>query len=73
MSFAAHEIRLYLDVHPNDTEMNILYTDPQMNVLKCKTNEFAKIYRGSELKDVLFWNGTSYRPLKYKEMKNPYK
>lgn len=58
--------------YPNDAEMNILYTDPQMNVLKCKTNEFAKIYRGSELKDVLFWDGTSYRPLKYKEMKNPY-
>jgi len=58
--------------YPDDNEMNILYTDPQMNVLKCKTNEFAKIYRGSELKDVLFWDGTSYRPLKYKDIKSDF-
>lgn len=58
--------------YPDDNDMNILYTDPQMNVLKCKTNEFAKIYRGSELKDVLFWDGTSYRPLKYKDIKSDF-
>lgn len=58
--------------YPDDNEMNILYTDPQMNVLRCKTNEFAKIYRGSELKDVLFWDGTSYRPLKYREIKSDF-
>ena len=58
--------------YPDDNEMNILYTDPQMNVLKCKTNEFAKIYRGSELKDVLFWDGTSYRPLKYRDIKSDF-
>ena len=58
--------------YPDDNEMNILYTDPQMNVLKCKTNEFAKIYSGSELKDVLFWDGTSYRPLKYKDIKSDF-
>lgn len=57
--------------YPDDNEMNILYSDPQMNILKCKTNEFAKIYSGTELKDVLFWDGQSYRKLKYKEFTAP--
>lgn len=52
--------------------MSLLYSDPQMNILKCKTNEFAKIYEGSELKDVLFWTGREYRRLKYKDINNPY-
>lgn len=57
---------------PNEQEMSLLYSDPQMNILKCKTNEFAKIYEGSELKDVLFWTGREYRRLKYKDINNPY-
>lgn len=57
---------------PNEKEMSLLYTDPQMNVLKCKTNEFAEIYEGSDLKDILFWNGHEYTKLKYKDIKNPY-
>ena len=57
---------------PNEEEMSLLYTDPQMNILKCRTNEFAEIYEGSELKDVLFWNGKEYTKLKYKDIKNPY-
>ena len=52
--------------------MSLLYTDPQMNVLKCRTNEFAEIYEGSELKDILFWSGKEYTKLKYKDIKNPY-
>jgi hypothetical protein len=43
-----------------------------MNTLKCKTNEFAMIYEGTELKDVLFWNGHEFTKLKYKDIKNPY-
>lgn len=58
--------------YPNTEEMSLLYTDPTMNVLKCKTNEFCKIYEGSELKDVLFWTGDEYRRLKYKDIMNPY-
>ena len=58
--------------YPNETEMSMLYSDPKMNILKCKTNEFAKIYDGSTLKDVLFWDGNEYTPLKYKEIRNPY-
>ena len=58
--------------YPKESEMALLYSDPQMNVLKCKTNEFAEIYEGQELKDVLFWDGSMYRPLKYKEIKNEF-
>jgi len=52
--------------------MSLLYSDPQMNILKCKINEFAEIYEGSVLKDILFWNGHEYTKLKYKDIKNPY-
>ena len=52
--------------------MALLYQDPKINILKCKTNEFAEIYEGSQLKDVLFWNGEQYCPLKYKDIRNPY-
>lgn len=58
--------------YPTEQEMSLLYTDPQMNVLKCKTNEFVKIYEGQELKDILFWDGLTYRPLKYKEIRNEF-
>ncbi len=56
---------------PDENEMNLLYSDPKINVLKAKTNEFCKIYEGADLKDVLFWSGSEYRPLKYKEFSSP--
>lgn len=58
--------------YPNEQEMALLYSDPHMNILKCKTNEFAEIYERSDLKDILFWTGKEYRPLKYKELKNDF-
>lgn len=58
--------------YPNEKEMALLYSDPKMNVLGCKTNEFAIICEGSETKDVLFWNGKTYSKMRYKDMKNPY-
>ena len=58
--------------YPNESDMSLLYSDPTVNVLKCKTNEFAEIYEGGNLKDVLFWNGKEYTNLKYKDIKNPY-
>lgn len=58
--------------YPDHKEMTLLYSDPKINTLRCKTNEFAEIFEGSELKDVLFWNGSQYEPLKYKDIKNPY-
>lgn len=58
--------------YPSETDMALMYADPKMNILKCRTNEFAEIYQGSELKDVLTWTGQEYRPLKYKEIKNDF-
>lgn len=53
--------------HPTDAELVTLYSMPHNNTLNCINNEFAKIYEGNDLKDVLFWTGTEYRNLKYKE------
>lgn len=58
--------------YPNEEEMILLYSNPKMNVLNCKINQFAEIYEGHDLKDVLFWNGNEYTKLKYKNIKNPY-
>ena len=55
---------------PTEQEMALLYADPKVNTLHCKTNEFAEIYEGKELKDILTWTGSEYRPLKYNEIKN---
>lgn len=57
---------------PNEKDMALLYADKKLNILKCRTNEFAEIYEGSSLKDVLFWNGNEYTHLKYKDINNPY-
>lgn len=57
--------------YPSEAEMSLLYADPKINSLKCKTNEFAEIYEGSQLKDVLFWDGNEYRKLKYKDFTAP--
>lgn len=66
------EYRGWSKYYPTDKQFNLLYSDPKINTLKCKTNEFAELYQGSELKDVLFWDGNIYRPLKYKDIKNAY-
>lgn len=57
--------------YPSESEFTLLYTDPTINTLKCKTNEFVEIYEDTILKDILFWNGTEYRNLKYKEFTAP--
>lgn len=58
--------------YPSEADMALLYADTKMNVLKCKTNEFAEIYEEQNLKDVLAWTGSEYRPLKYKEIYNDF-
>ena len=55
------------EYHPSDSELVTLYSMPHNNTLNCINNEFAKIYEGNDLKDVLFWTGAEYRNLKYKE------
>lgn len=58
--------------HPNEEQMTMLYTNPEINTLNAKVNEFCKIFQGTELKDILFWNGQKYRPLKYNNIKNKF-
>lgn len=57
--------------YPNEQDMALLYQDPKINILKCKINEFAEIYEGSQLKDILFWTGQEYRKIKYKDFTAP--
>lgn len=52
---------------PNDIEFISLYSHPEINILKAKTNEFCTLYENNELRDILFWNGEKYRPLHYKD------
>jgi len=58
--------RHYLD----DEKMNLLYSDPKMNILNCKINEYAQIYQEQELKDIVRWDGNEYKPIKYKDIRN---
>ena len=58
--------------YPSEQDMALMYSDPKINILKCKTNEYAEIYDETILKDIQFWNGQEYRPLKYKEIKNEF-
>ena len=55
--------------YPNEKDMNILYSEPTINILGAKINEYCEIFEGSELKDVLRWDGEKYCKLKYKDMK----
>ena len=57
--------------YPDEEQLTSLYAKPTINVLNCKTNEFAKIYEDNKVKDVLFWDGHEYRQLKYKEFTAP--
>lgn len=57
--------------YPDEEQMTSLYAKPTINILNCKTNEFAKIYEDNKVKDVLFWDGHEYRQLKYKEFTAP--
>ena len=58
--------------YPNNDDLVLLYSNPKMNVLNAKINEYCEIYEGTELKDILRWDGTEYKKLNYKDIKNPY-
>lgn len=58
--------------YPDESTLNLLYSSPKLNTLKCKTNEFIEIFEGVNLRDIQFWTGKTYRPLIYKEIKNKF-
>lgn len=55
---------------PDEEQMALLYSNPELNVLKAHTNEFCEIFEGNQIKDVLVWDGNRYRPLIYKEFRS---
>jgi PhoH-like ATPase len=56
--------------YPNTDEMASLYSNPQVNTLGAKTNEYCTIFEGSDLKDILRWDGNSYNKLNYRSFKS---
>lgn len=55
----------------SEKQLERLYSEPNSNILNIKTNEFAEIYHGEELRDIVFWDGNEYRNLKYKDFVAP--
>lgn len=60
------------DFYPTEEKMSMLYSNPTINVLDAKINEYCKIYEGGTLKDVLRWDGEEYRKLKYSSFRNDF-
>lgn len=58
--------------YPNEEQMALLYSNPELNILKARTNEFCEVFEGNQIKDVLWWDGLRYKPLKYQEFKNAF-
>ena len=55
---------------PAEKEMTSLYSNPQVNILNAKINEYCTIFEGSELKDILRWDGNNYSKLNYRSFKS---
>ena len=55
---------------PNMEEMTSLYSNPQINTLGAKTNEYCTIFENSDLKDILRWDGNNYSKLNYRPFKS---
>lgn len=60
--------KLYL----TEQELLQLYENPQINRFHLYINEYAKIYNGEELVDVLRWDGTEYTHLDFKDIRSHY-
>lgn len=56
--------------YPSTDEMASLYSNPQINTLGAKTNEYCTIFEGSDLKDILRWDGSNYTKLNYRSFKS---
>ena len=56
--------------YPSVDEMASLYSNPQINTLGAKTNEYCTIFEGSDLKDILRWDGNNYTKLNYRSFKS---
>lgn len=52
--------------YPSEQEFSMLYTDPKMNILGAKINEYCILYQDTEVRDILRWDGEEYQHLNYK-------
>lgn len=52
--------------YPSEQEFSMLYTNPKMNILGAKTNEYCILYQDTEVRDILRWDGEEYQHLSYK-------
>ena len=56
--------------YPDENKMSTIYSNRCLNILDAKINEYCSIHEGSELKDVLRWDGNTYKNLNYKPFKS---
>lgn len=58
--------------YPSEEQLTLLYSDPKINSLGAKINEYCEIYVDNELKDIQRWDGEKYCPLKWSPIKSQY-
>lgn len=58
--------------YPQDKQFAEIYSSPQFNTLNATVNEYCELFEGSELKDIVRWDGQRYSPLKYSNLNNKF-
>ena len=58
--------------YPQDQQFAEIYSSPQFNTLNATVNEYCELFEGSELKDIVRWDGQRYSPLKYSNISNKF-
>lgn len=58
--------------YPQDKQFAEIYSSPQFNTLNATVNEYCELFEGSELKDIVRWDGQRYSPLKYSNLSNKF-
>lgn len=56
--------------YPDENQMTTIYSNRGLNILDAKINEYCIIHEGSNLKDILRWDGNSFKNLSYKSFKS---
>lgn len=58
--------------YPHEKQFAEIYSSPQFNTLNATINEYCELFEGSELKDIMRWDGQRYNPLKYTNLNNKF-
>ena len=63
----------YKIVQPDDFNLSMFYSAPEVNIFDCKQNEYLMIADATgEIVDQYKWTGTEYARLKFKDIDNAY-